>query len=53
MRILANQKTRHLFCWILLLITLSSSFSIVVVGLQWNGAVLYLFTSAICMGSLI
>lgn len=53
MRILANQKTRHLFCWILLLITLSYSFSIVVVGLQWNGAVLYLFTSAICMGSLI
>lgn len=53
MRILTDQKIKHLFLSILLLVVGFSSVSVVAVSLKWKFAVWYVLVSAICMGGLI
>ena len=53
MRILVDQKIKHLFICILLLVVAFSSVSVAAVSLQWKFAALIVLVSAICMGVLI
>lgn len=53
MRILANRRIKHLFCWLLLIVVGFSVISVAVVSLKPNHGALYVLTCAICMGALV
>lgn len=53
MRILANRRIKHLFCWLLLIVMGFSVISVAVVSLKPNHGALYVLTCAICMGALV
>lgn len=53
MRILANRRIKHLFCWLLLIVVGFSVISVAAVSLKPNHGALYVLTCAICMGALV
>lgn len=52
MRILANRRIKHLFCWLLLIMVGFSAISVAAVSLDPEHGAMYVLTCAICMGAL-
>ena len=50
MKILINRKIKHLFCWVVLFISLFTLISVTVVGLKLKYALLYVLLSSAGMG---